>query len=74
MEDHGYILDLGISGVSGFLTFKDAKKGPIEKLRLGQLVDASVSKMSGNGRTCTVTVDSASCVSSSVCSLIVSKS
>ncbi|KAL6310100.1 U3 snoRNP-associated protein Rrp5 [Sparassis latifolia] len=59
-EDHGYILDLGLSDVTGFLSFKDAKKGAFEhprKLRVGQLLDVSVTKMSGNGRTCSVSVD-----------------
>lgn len=54
-------------GISGFLTFKDAKKVSIEELRLGQLVGASVSRMSENGRTCTVTADPASYASASVC-------
>jgi rRNA biogenesis protein RRP5 len=56
--------------VSGFLSFKEAKKGPFDhntKLHVGRLIDVSVSKMSDNGRTCTVTVDSVTFVSSSVC-------
>ncbi|RDX51109.1 U3 snoRNP-associated protein Rrp5 [Lentinus brumalis] len=60
VEDHGYILDLGIPDVSGFLSFKDAQKGPFEndkKLHVGRLLDVAVSKMSGNGRTCNVSVD-----------------
>ncbi|OSC99437.1 hypothetical protein PYCCODRAFT_1438226 [Trametes coccinea BRFM310] len=60
VEDHGYILDLGIPEVSGFLSFKDAQKGPFEKdrkLHVGRLLDVTVSKMSGNGRTCNVSVD-----------------
>ncbi|KAI0066486.1 nucleic acid-binding protein [Artomyces pyxidatus] len=58
VEDHGYIMNLGVSGVSGFLSFKDAKaiiEGP-SKLPVGQIIDVSVSKMSSNGRTCNVTV------------------
>ena len=73
IEDHGYILDLGMPDVSGFLSFKDAIKGPFDhnsKLHVGRLVDVSVSKMSGNGRICTVTVDSPTFVSSSVCQFI----
>ncbi|KAE9388874.1 hypothetical protein BT96DRAFT_1072340 [Gymnopus androsaceus JB14] len=54
VEDHGYLLDLGIPDVSGFLSFKDAKSG---KLRVGQLLDATVSSISKNGRTCNVTLD-----------------
>jgi rRNA biogenesis protein RRP5 len=73
IEDHGYILDLGIPDVSGFLTFKDTKKGPFDhhsKLHVGRLIDITVTNMSGNGRTCTVTVDSATFASSSVCPLV----
>ncbi|KAE9408289.1 U3 snoRNP-associated protein Rrp5 [Gymnopus androsaceus JB14] len=47
VEDHGYLLDLGIPDVSGFLS----------KLRVGQLLDATVSSISKNGRTCNVTLD-----------------
>ena len=68
-EDHGYILDLGISGVSGFLSFKDAKKGPFDEpdnLHIGHLVDVTVTKMTGNGRTCNVTADCATCNTASV--------
>ncbi|KAI0652084.1 hypothetical protein C8Q79DRAFT_76749 [Trametes meyenii] len=60
VEDHGYILDLGIPEVSGFLSFNDAKNGPFSqetKLHVGRLVDVVVSKLSGNGRTCNVLVD-----------------
>ncbi|KAI0830546.1 U3 snoRNP-associated protein Rrp5 [Trametes gibbosa] len=60
VEDHGYILDLGISEVTGFLSFKDAQKGPFDgekKLQVGRLLDVIVSKLSGNGRTCNVSVD-----------------
>lgn len=62
VEDHGYILDLGLSDVSGFLSFKEAKKALSQedsKFRVGQILDVHVSKLSANGRTCTVTVDSA---------------
>ncbi|KAI0756786.1 U3 snoRNP-associated protein Rrp5 [Daedaleopsis nitida] len=60
VEDHGYILDLGISDVSGFLSFKDSQKGPFpseRKLHVGRLLDVAVTKLSGNGRTCNVSVD-----------------
>ncbi|KAJ7900149.1 hypothetical protein B0H14DRAFT_2672489 [Mycena olivaceomarginata] len=60
VEDHGYILDLGIPDISGFLSFKDAKKGPFEaktKLQLGRLLDVTVTSVSANGRTCNVSVD-----------------
>ena len=57
VEDHGYILELGIPRISGFLSFQDAKKGPFdepEKLHVGRLLDVYVVKLSTNGRTCTV--------------------
>ncbi|KAJ7655010.1 hypothetical protein DFH06DRAFT_1201338 [Mycena polygramma] len=60
VEDHGYILDLGISGISGFLSFKDAKRGPFEaktKLPVGRLIDVTVASVSSNGRTCNVDAD-----------------
>ncbi|KAF7799308.1 hypothetical protein EIP86_010540 [Pleurotus ostreatoroseus] len=59
VEDHGYVLELGVPEVAGFLSFKDAaKESMIQKgqLRVGCLLDVSVLKMSGNGRTCTVSV------------------
>ncbi|KAH7885958.1 hypothetical protein F5I97DRAFT_1927833 [Phlebopus sp. FC_14] len=68
VEDHGYILDFGISGVSGFLAFKEAHKdGSGEsRLQIGALLDVSILAMSSNGRICTVTNDSKICASSSV--------
>ncbi|KAJ7071209.1 hypothetical protein C8F01DRAFT_1109545 [Mycena amicta] len=52
-EDHGYILNLGVPDISGFLPFKDAPS----KLVVGQLVGATVISTSKNGRTCNVGVD-----------------
>ncbi|KAG5647561.1 hypothetical protein DXG03_008914 [Asterophora parasitica] len=69
IEDHGYILDLGFPDVSGFLSFKDAKQGPFggdKRLFVGQLLDATVSKMSGNGRICNVTAETTTFSSSSL--------
>ena len=62
IEDHGYILNLGVPEVSGFLSFKDVKKalGSSEKLSVGAIVDVSVLKMSSNGRTCNVTISPSS--------------
>ncbi|KAJ7107617.1 hypothetical protein C8R43DRAFT_199697 [Mycena crocata] len=62
VEDHGYILNLGVSDISGFLSFKDAKQGPFDsktKLSVGRLIDVTVVNVSSNGRTCNVGVDSA---------------
>ncbi|KAF8633036.1 hypothetical protein AX15_001626 [Amanita polypyramis BW_CC] len=58
VEDHGYILDLGIPEVSGFLSFENAKQGPFKcKLREGWLLNATVVKLSKNQRNCDVTID-----------------
>lgn len=68
VEDHGYILNLGTPDMSGFLSFKDSDKGPWQsgtKLQVGTILDVVVSKVAGNGRTCNVSVASAT-VSSSV--------
>jgi rRNA biogenesis protein RRP5 len=57
VEDHGYILDIGISEVSGFLSFKDAEKSSStagRRRQVGHLIDVCVSKLSSNGRTCNV--------------------
>ncbi|KAH0838161.1 hypothetical protein J3R83DRAFT_6412 [Lanmaoa asiatica] len=68
VEDHGYILDIGVSGISGFLSFREAHKGGSEgsRLQVGALVDVSVVKMSSNGRICTLTNDPEVLVSSSI--------
>ncbi|KAG2159661.1 uncharacterized protein EDB93DRAFT_5621 [Suillus bovinus] len=68
VEDHGYILDIGVQGCSGFLPFKDAQKGGSDcsKLHVGQLLDIAVVKMSGNEKICTVTVDPRVIQSSSI--------
>ncbi|KAG5724185.1 rRNA biogenesis protein RRP5 [Termitomyces sp. T112] len=69
IEDHGYILDLGMSDVSGFLSFKDIEQGPSvdNKLYRGQLLDVTVTEMSNNGRICHVVANqstfSSSCLS-----------
>ncbi|KAJ3741064.1 hypothetical protein EV360DRAFT_12670, partial [Lentinula raphanica] len=39
IEDHGYLLDIGIPDASGFLAFKDHKSENPPKLRIGQLLD-----------------------------------
>ena len=70
VEDHGYIVDLGIPNVSGFLSFKDAPSPSSDdedaKLPVGSLVNATVLKLSKNGRTCNVTADPAKFTSSFV--------
>lgn len=68
VEDHGYILDIGVQGSSGFLSFKEAKKGGSDcsKLHVGQLLDIAVVKMSSNEKICTVSVDPQVIQSSSI--------
>lgn len=68
-EDHGYILDFGIPDISGFLPFNERKdpKNENTKLHVGVLLDVTVTKVSGNGRTCTVSADHATFTSSYVC-------
>ncbi|KAF5375185.1 hypothetical protein D9758_000459 [Tetrapyrgos nigripes] len=66
VEDHGYLLELGVPDVSGFLSFKDAKLRDNEKLLVGQLVDVTVTTLSKNGRMCNVSIDSELFSSSSV--------
>ncbi|KAF8323027.1 hypothetical protein DL93DRAFT_2049827 [Clavulina sp. PMI_390] len=69
VEDHGYILDTGVAGVSGFLSLKEASKGPLPSsslassspsprpLSIGQVINATVTKVSENGRTVTLSID-----------------
>ncbi|KAG0704363.1 hypothetical protein DFH29DRAFT_380266 [Suillus ampliporus] len=68
VEDHGYILDIGVQGSSGFLSFQDAKRGGLDgsKLHIGQLLDTAVVKMSSNERICTVSIDPRGIQSSSI--------
>ncbi|KIK70798.1 hypothetical protein GYMLUDRAFT_32858 [Collybiopsis luxurians FD-317 M1] len=66
VEDHGYLLDLGIPDISGFLSFKDRKSEGSHKLRIGQLLDAIVISISKNGRTCNVSVDPVTFTSSTL--------
>ncbi|TFK36889.1 hypothetical protein BDQ12DRAFT_686041 [Crucibulum laeve] len=69
VEDHGYILDLGIPDISGFLSFADASQillGKRIKLSAGWVLPVTVSKVSGNGRTCNVVADSSTFASSSL--------
>jgi rRNA biogenesis protein RRP5 len=69
VEDHGYVLDLGVDGVSGFLSFKDAKQGPwgTRKLSIGSLVQTCVRSVSPNRKVCTVTVEESTVSGAKVC-------
>lgn len=68
-EDHGYVLDLGILNVSGFLSFKDAERersNDGRQLYIGSLLDITINKVSGNGRICNAGVAPATFASSHV--------
>ncbi|KAG6821368.1 hypothetical protein H0H93_014165 [Arthromyces matolae] len=62
IEDHGYILDLGLQEITGFLSFKHAER----RLQPGQLLDVTVTEMSNNGRICNVIADQATFSSTSL--------
>ncbi|KAJ8702367.1 rRNA biogenesis protein rrp5 [Pleurotus ostreatus] len=60
IEDHGYVLDLGVPDVPGFLSFKDVKKhhpNDTTRFHIGRLLNVSVSEDAAKGRTCKVTLD-----------------
>ncbi|KAG0172965.1 rRNA biogenesis protein rrp5 [Apophysomyces sp. BC1034] len=62
VEDHGYILSLGVSGLTGFCKHKDAKSyiekyNRGEQLIAGQLIDCAVESVASNKRTVNVTMD-----------------
>ncbi|KAK4705134.1 rRNA biogenesis protein RRP5, partial [Phenoliferia sp. Uapishka_3] len=59
VEDHGYILSLGLPSLTSFLTFKDAKKLQPTRLEVGQIIACRIKDVSENGRTCNVTVGKA---------------
>lgn len=69
VEDHGYILSLGLPSLTSFLSFKEAKKLQDERLKVGQLITCRVKDVSENGRTCNVTIGRAEVIGSSVCHL-----
>ncbi|KAI8379895.1 hypothetical protein EDC96DRAFT_473229 [Choanephora cucurbitarum] len=60
VEDHGYILDLGVKDLAGFLPLKEAKSyvqkyNRDEELVRGQYVECAIEKV--DGRTAHVTID-----------------
>ena len=60
VEDHGYILDLGVKDLAGFLPMKESKSyikkyNRDNELAVGQYVECSIEKV--NGRTANVTID-----------------
>ena len=66
VEDHGYILNIGVTDVTAFLSFKDAQKRFERKLSAGFPLDVLVVKVSQNGRTCDVSVEETSLRTASV--------
>ncbi|CAE6393843.1 unnamed protein product [Rhizoctonia solani] len=58
IEDHGYVVDLGISELSGFIPYKDKSKPDTKRLSVGQVVTSTVVKLSENKRLCTLSTKS----------------
>ena len=56
MEDHGYVVDLGLTDVSGFIPYKYKTESDAKRLSIGQVVSATVSKISENKRLVTLSV------------------
>lgn len=56
MEDHGYVVDLGLADVSGFIPYKDKAKPDEKRLSVGQVVSTTVSKISENKRLVTLSL------------------
>ncbi|KAF5385433.1 hypothetical protein D9757_005443 [Collybiopsis confluens] len=57
VEDHGYLLDLGIPDVSGFLPFEESTTRIASKYHVGQLIDVTIASLSKNAKTCVVNTD-----------------
>ena len=53
VEDHGYILDIGLSDVSGFLRRKEEERART----VGSYLDVPVDKLAEDERTCIFTSD-----------------
>lgn len=51
-EDHGYLMDVGIEGFEGFLSFKDGAS-----LHVGQVIEAAVLSVGDNKRTLSATTN-----------------
>lgn len=66
VEDHGYILDLGLADVAGFLHYKSKSENESRR-RVGSLVDVVVEKLAEDGRTCIFTADKDTHKKSLVC-------
>ncbi|MCO5565819.1 hypothetical protein L7F22_019494 [Adiantum nelumboides] len=62
-EDHGYLMNTGIEGVSGFISFKDAGKKVLEE---GQVVQAFISSVADNQRSFSATINNPKYTSSTI--------
>lgn len=65
-EDHGYLMNTGIEGVSGFIAFKDAGKKVLEE---GQVIQSLVSSIADNQRSFSATIINAPAAPSATISL-----
>jgi len=68
VEDHGYILSLGLESLTSFLPFKEAKKLQDRALQVGQIVACRIKDVNENGKTCNVTVGRAEVTGSALAS------
>ncbi|KAI5476893.1 hypothetical protein MNV49_007065 [Pseudohyphozyma bogoriensis] len=66
VEDHGYVLSLGLPSLSSFLPFKEALKLQPRKLEVGQLIGCRIKEVNENGKTCTVAVGRAEVINSTL--------
>lgn len=57
VEDNGYVLELGLEGITSFIAFDAAQKAFAGRLVVGQLIAARIAKVSSNGRTATLKLD-----------------
>ena len=55
MEDHGYVLDIGLPSVSGFLRYNSQDGAQEERRPVGSLVNVVVDKLAEDARTCIFT-------------------
>ncbi|KAL5533988.1 hypothetical protein ACEPAG_448 [Sanghuangporus baumii] len=55
VEDHGYVLDIGLPGISGFLRYNKDEVPQKSRMRIGSLVNVVTEKLGEDGRTCIFT-------------------
>ena len=67
VEDHGYVLDIGLPDVSGFLRRKEDSA----TRRVGGLFDVTVDRLADDGRTCHFSCDPNEFTSAVVSSFLV---